>query len=304
MRKLLDFIYDEINFKEILRNPKRWVGYSFIIIFLAIFVVSLSFLDQIDKLYRNATPYDEPDPQKLFKDVELSLGKKIEGVKIEEIKSPTNEMLARAREIYTTTCASCHGPNGNGDGIAGKGLNPPPRDFASITGWKIGRGIVQIYKTLQEGIPGTAMVSYDYLSPKEKIALFYVINGFSNDVPEVTAKDIQELDETYKVTQNLDVPPTIPIAKAISKISNENKNYLDKIQKISHALNDEYLDKYISDKRSFANFILRASNFQQNYLDLLLESFPLNGVSPKFIKASKQEKEKFFDRLTSLIKMD
>ncbi|MFN3780999.1 MAG: c-type cytochrome, partial [Candidatus Kapaibacteriota bacterium] len=228
----------------------------------------------------------------------------IEGVKIEEIKTPTNEMLARAKEIYATTCASCHGPNGNGDGIAGKGLNPPPRDFASLTGWKNGRGIVQIYKTLQEGIPGTAMVSYDYLSPKEKIALFYVINGFSNNVPEVTAKDIQELDDTYKVTQNLDIPPTIPIPTAISKISGENKNYTDKVLKISLRLNDEHLEKYILNKRAFANFILRTSTLQQNLLDILLESFPLNGVSPKFILASKQEKEKFIERLASLIKMD
>lgn len=304
MKKLLEFIYDEINFKEIFRDPKRWVGYSFIIIFLAVFAVSLSFLDQIDKLYRNATPYDEPDQEKLFKDVELSLGKKIEGVKIEEIKSPTNEMLSRANEIYTTTCSSCHGANGNGDGIAGKGLNPPPRNFTSQSGWKNGRGIAQIYKTLQEGIPGSAMVAYDYLSPKEKIALFYVINEFANNIPEVTDKDIQDLEENYKVTQSFEIPPTMPIATAIAKISEENQSFIEKTQKISSALNDQFFEKYISDKSSFANFLLRAVASQENLLELLLNNYPLNGVSPKFILASKQDKQIFIDKLLSTIKLD
>src|SRR5687767_12422463 len=34
--------------------------------------------------------------------------------------------LAEGRALYEKTCASCHGPSGKGDGVAGRGMNPPP----------------------------------------------------------------------------------------------------------------------------------------------------------------------------------
>jgi mono/diheme cytochrome c family protein len=37
--------------------------------------------------------------------------------------------LEIGREKFQLFCASCHGPGGAGDGVAAKGLNPPPRNF-------------------------------------------------------------------------------------------------------------------------------------------------------------------------------
>lgn len=34
-----------------------------------------------------------------------------------------------AKQIFETRCTACHGPEGRGDGLASKGLTPPPRDF-------------------------------------------------------------------------------------------------------------------------------------------------------------------------------
>jgi len=36
----------------------------------------------------------------------------------------------RARQLYAERCASCHGPQGHGDGPASTALNPRPRNFA------------------------------------------------------------------------------------------------------------------------------------------------------------------------------
>ena len=36
---------------------------------------------------------------------------------------------AEAREIFSTRCVTCHGPEGRGDGPASAGLTPPPRNF-------------------------------------------------------------------------------------------------------------------------------------------------------------------------------
>ncbi len=37
---------------------------------------------------------------------------------------------AGAPALYTERCSSCHGDAGRGDGLAGRSLDPPPRDFA------------------------------------------------------------------------------------------------------------------------------------------------------------------------------
>lgn len=300
MKKLFDYFYDEIDFKEVFKDPKRWVGYSFILFLIIIFAIGLVYLNQIDEFYRNETPYDEPDPAKQFKDVELTLGKKVEGVRVEEIKNPTEAMLKRAEEIYKTTCSTCHGETGKGDGIAGKGLNPPPRNFAQKDGWKNGRSIAQIYKTLQEGIPGSGMVAYDFLSPSEKIGLYFVIKKFGNDFPDVTDKDIAELDATYKVTQTYELPPTIPIGKAIEKIVAENDSLIQNTKQIPNFLNQKEIKDFVADPDLFFSFWLKAKQKGANLEELLIANYPLNGLSSKFIKATTLEKKKFVEKLLSV----
>jgi mono/diheme cytochrome c family protein len=36
---------------------------------------------------------------------------------------------ARGAQVFAQFCATCHGPQGLGDGPVGKTLNPPPRNF-------------------------------------------------------------------------------------------------------------------------------------------------------------------------------
>lgn len=38
--------------------------------------------------------------------------------------------VAKAKEIFSTRCVPCHGAEGKGDGVASKGLTPPPRNFS------------------------------------------------------------------------------------------------------------------------------------------------------------------------------
>ncbi len=36
---------------------------------------------------------------------------------------------AKAKELFAQRCVPCHGAEGKGDGVASKGLTPPPRNF-------------------------------------------------------------------------------------------------------------------------------------------------------------------------------
>lgn len=135
---------------------------------------------------------------------------------IEQVQSPSLELITKGDEVYTNTCQSCHGPNGQGDGPAGVALNPPPRNFTSLDGWVNGPGVVAMYKTLQEGIPGGGMAAYDYFATEDKIGAILHIRTFMPDPPEITDETIAELDEKYNLSQGMEIPGQIPFDVALS----------------------------------------------------------------------------------------
>jgi len=75
---------------------------------------------------------------------------------------PDAGTLARGLEVYQVFCVGCHGPVGDGKGIAAPDLMPPPFDFTTLKGRlprKAGRKYVGglFYYQVMNGITGTAM---------------------------------------------------------------------------------------------------------------------------------------------------
>lgn len=70
-------------------------------------------------------------------------------------------------ELFKLHCQTCHGPEGRGDGPAGKVLDPPPRNLTKRP-YKQGCGPGAVVHTLQSGLEGTAMPSFaETLSEEE-----------------------------------------------------------------------------------------------------------------------------------------
>lgn len=63
--------------------------------------------------------------------------------------------VAAGKALFGQYCATCHGNSGKGDGVASKGLNPPPRNFTGK--FKFGKDDASLFKTIGKGSPGTAM---------------------------------------------------------------------------------------------------------------------------------------------------
>jgi len=74
---------------------------------------------------------------------------------------PTPDNLARGRNIFTSTgaCYTCHGLEGKGDGPAGVGLMPPPRNFTDPQFHGL-RTDGELYWVVTHGSPGTSMFAY------------------------------------------------------------------------------------------------------------------------------------------------
>lgn len=113
---------------------------------------------------------------------------------IQALGNPTPELVAQGKSLYGLYCASCHGAEGLGDGEKGLSLNPKPRNYHSLDGWKNGASVKGMWKTLQEGIAGGSMASYVLTPEEERIAIIhYIRETWVPNAPPVTPDDIAAL---------------------------------------------------------------------------------------------------------------
>ena len=103
-----------------------------------------------------------------------------------EKPKPTEQLLELAKKVYSERCLIGHGEKGNGEGEMAHLLYPSPRDF-TLAVFKIRSTPTgslpldeDIFKTLSEGMAGTAMVPFkDDMSDKERWSVIYFIKTFS-----------------------------------------------------------------------------------------------------------------------------
>jgi mono/diheme cytochrome c family protein len=137
------------------------------------------------------------------------------------VLTPNPELMARGKALFAQTCATCHGIGGKGDGPAGKGLKPPPRNFTANLGWKNGTRLEDVYRTLDEGIKGSSMTSFNYLSKKDRMALAHVVQSlgaFDHGVNDPQA--IAGLEKLFGSTGEV-IPNRIPLRLAVDRLVQE-----------------------------------------------------------------------------------
>ncbi len=121
-------------------------------------------------------------------------------VDVSQIKDPwisSEVLIAHGSRVYQTYCASCHGKTGLGDGLAAAGLKPAPRNL--ITGeWKKGGDSISMYTTLVQGIEGSSMVSFSYLSKLDRWALVHYVRSITKDKVEDNIEKLKEFAKTAK----------------------------------------------------------------------------------------------------------
>ena len=72
---------------------------------------------------------------------------------------PAGDEAALGTQVFEANCQTCHGAQGKGDGPAGAGLQPAPANFTDSE-WKYGGDLASIKKTIENGVPGTAMIAW------------------------------------------------------------------------------------------------------------------------------------------------
>lgn len=99
--------------------------------------------------------------------------------RLAHVEPRPNPLVGWAPESYLSYCASCHGANGDGQGIAAGRLEPPPRTFRNPA-WMAGQTDEKLADAIRNGRPGTAMPPFGaLLSDAEIDRLVEYIRAFA-----------------------------------------------------------------------------------------------------------------------------
>ncbi len=291
----------EIDFLKLAKTPSRWFGLIYPVIIVGILIAGKFYVDNMATIERNMTPHVKTNIPDYTKDLEPKKGMVLAGIELDVISNPSEELLAKGKELFTTTCASCHGEAGQGDGVAGASMNPKPRNFTSAEGWTNGRKFEDMYRTLEEGIVANGMVSYNYLPPSDRIALIhYIRKNFGSDYPETTEDDIQTLDMTYKLTEGMTTSPQIPVAQAEEIIQKNQSKMMKDVEMLSKAVQNDRIYEEAATFKSATYSVKRAMTVLGKDLrwvedtDIMLDVITSNiGENGFNVEALKIDKEKW-----------
>lgn len=112
-------------------------------------------------------------------------------------KAVSADTLNLGYRTYVEYCIQCHGEKGDGNGVAAKGMFPPPRNF-TLGVYKFGNvpsGELphdeDFYRIIRHGLNGTAMLKWD-ISDKRLDAVTQYIKTFAPQVWESKERTLGE----------------------------------------------------------------------------------------------------------------
>lgn len=298
---------DEIDFRDLLKNPLRLFGWVFPLIVVVLIGLGVYYVNNLSLISYNEQPVSAPDSTNVKKEVPIKIGGISPALDLAQLKNPTKEFIEKGKGLYDSNCKSCHGDNGLGDGTAGAMLNPKPRNFHAVDGWTNGRTIDMLYKTLQEGIIKNGMAAYEYLSPEDRMAIILYTRTFA-EFPLIKDEELTTLDQTYQLTQGTVVPSTIPVVLAEKKLAEENQIITKKVSEAKQFLTAskenvgaELIKKSAKNVNKIFSSFINMQNASADGFAILVVSNPLNyGFKPVISRYSKEELNQIYNYLKTV----
>jgi|WetSurMetagenome_2_1015567.scaffolds.fasta_scaffold15248_3 mono/diheme cytochrome c family protein len=305
---------DEFDWKDLLRKPEKLFGYSYIYILVVFIGIGLLYVGNLNSIGRNLIhPQVLLDSSQHVQDLPLQSPRTIPPIEVTQASISTPAMIEKGHQLFKTNCASCHGETGLGDGPSAVMLTPKPRNFHSLSGWTNGSKISQIYKTLEEGIAGSGMASYNYLTPEDRFAVIHYIRTFAHNQPDDNQDALKQLDATYQLSKGMNIQGQIPVKKALRLVEQESVPSLKQVHtsvlraNASHAPGAEIFERVVDDetKVMMSAENMHIKNISENDFIKIVTADPIGlGYKTSIIRLSGSEWSSLYHFVYSTIQED
>ena len=297
--------------EKVKENPGALFGILYPYFLVIIVIIGLYYVSNVGNVAINKSPAFVPDTT-VVADLPVVPARTVPPVDIFKMKEPTSELIQNGKELYITNCASCHNETGAGGGTASVGLNPAPRNFTSPDGWKNGRTLSAIYTTLEEGIQGGAMISYNFLTPQDRIDLaHYIRSEFMKDPPKDSDDDLAALNQLYNLSAGMKVPAQIPVTAAMEIIVGESESK-EKELDLSLKLLENYRTKYetklleyiVDNKKLAISSLINSNNWKRSkndFIDFLTLNVNQNGFNGRVFNLSESDRNVLYNYLKQIL---
>ncbi len=302
---------EKVKVSEGQTKPVQLMLSGLALVFVAIVVWGVFYITQMDKIAGKPIDLNYIDTGYVWVDIADARSTEIPGVNPELILKPTAELIAKGKELFTTTCTSCHGENGDGNGPASGPLNPKPRNFKQADNWTNGKKFSDMYKTLQEGIASRGMAAYEYIAPADRIAIIQYIRATFGGFPEVAEADVTTLETNYSLSKGMKTANNLSVVKSLAILSKEAeaKNaIIDAKAEIitkNASENTNLAAKIISNPKKAVSFCLNDANVlanKESFVKLVSSSINQNGFNAKFLILNNTEMSELYSFLNGLVK--
>jgi mono/diheme cytochrome c family protein len=171
-------------------------------------------------LSRGLSARDEPSGAEAF--VARRLRRMAIPVRIRGLNNPvqaSREVLSRATAHFADHCASCHGNDGRGSTLIGRGLYPKPPDMTERSTQNLTDG--EIYYIIENGIRFTGMPAFGDEPGNDNELESWDLVRFIRHLPGLTSEEVEQMkamnpkspsefareEEIRKFLQGEDSPP-------------------------------------------------------------------------------------------------
>jgi len=192
------------------------------------------------------------------------------------------------------------------------GLNPAPRNFTSKDNWKNGTRLSNIYTTLQEGLPPSAMIAYDFLLPRERFAVaHYIRKNFIPTPDNDTEADLLALESIYSLSGGLQLAAQIPVKSASFLVVSENQitnskidSTVASIKKYQTEIGYNVFSKVVKNQKTVLSFLTKNSGWKQNesvFVNLIVNNVNQNGFNGSVFNLKNEEWNSLYSLMLKLI---
>jgi len=309
MEEIKQIISDFIN--KVKENPGTIFGVLYPYVLTIIIAIGLYYVANVGNIAINKNSAFVPDTTVIV-DLPMVQARTVPPVDIFKMKDPTDELLQKGKELYTTNCASCHNESGAGGGPAAVGMNPAPRNFTSPDGWKNGRTLSAIYTTLEEGIEGSSMISYNFLTPLERISVAHFIRQeFMPNPPIDSDDDLSALNSLYNLSSGMEIPAQIPVSVAMEILTSENSQKSAKLNDAVKAIDSDrtkypvkLFESIVDNEKLAISTMINSNNWKasdQMFLDFIVFNVNQNGFNSKAFQLSDADRNLLLNYLKQIL---